>query len=102
MEQATFVINVLEDWARRSIEYENKVWLRNNVETLKITVSEQDCEASIYDIKSLIGQKDIMVIQKGKEIKSKYEFKHRKEALLIIDIPLTGNCVFQYFPKRWK
>ena len=100
MEQATFVIDVLEDWYRRSIEYENKVWLRNNIKKLNIIVSEQDCEASIHDIKALLGEKDIIVIQKGKEIKSKSEFKSRKEALLIMGLPLGGNCVFRYFPKR--
>ena len=101
MEQATFVIDVLEDWYRRSIEYENKVWLRNNVEALSIIASEQDCEASVYDIKALLGEKDVIVVQNGKELKAKSEFKRRKEALLVIGLPCGGNCVFQYFPKRW-
>ena len=99
MENATYVINVLEDSNRRSIEYENKVWLRNNVDAMDIKVSEQDCNVSVYDIKSLFEEKDIIVIQNGKEIKSKAEFNRKKEALLIMmNLPLMGNMVFQYFP----
>lgn len=98
MEKATYVIDVLENFNRRSIEYENKVWLRNNVETLNITVSKQDCDVSVYDIKALLGENDVIVIQNGKELKDKREFSRKKEALLVIGLPCGGNCVCRYCP----
>ena len=102
MEQATYVINVLEDSNRRSIEYENKVWLRNNVDDMNIRVSEEDCNVKLQDVKEAFYEKDAIVVQNGERVKSKSDFKPRTEALVILNVAFGRNMVFQYFPKKKK
>lgn len=50
MDQTTRVIQVLDDSNKRSIEYQNRFWLRQNVEKLHIRVCVEDCGADTFDI----------------------------------------------------
>ena len=50
MNQTIWVVQVLDDSNNRSIEYQNRLWLRQNVEKLHIRVCVEDCVANIFDI----------------------------------------------------
>ncbi len=100
MEHATWVIKVLEDSNRRSIEYENKTWLRNNVDDMNICVSVEDCNVNLHEINEAFDAKNVIVIQNGEKVKSKSDFKPKTEALVIIGI--GHNMVYQYFPEETK
>ena len=102
MDQATYVINALEDSNRRSIEYENKIWLRNNVDDMNIQVCIEDCNVEIQEIKESFYERGTIVVQNGQRVKTKSDFKPRKEALLILNVAFGRNCVFQYFPEKNK
>jgi len=102
MERATFVINVLEDSNRRSIEYENKRWLYDNVYDMNIRVHQDNCNVDIQKIREVFYEKGTIVIQNGEIIKTKSDFNSRKEALLVCIEGSGYNYVFQYFPKKKK
>ena len=100
MDHASWVIQVLDDAHQHSIEYANRVWLRNYVEDWNIQVCVEDCEASVFDIAEAWGNVHTDVIQDGDFIQFKNDFHPGKEALLItkasIDEPYM---VFLYTPK---
>ena len=100
MEHATFVINVLEDSNRRSIEYENKIWLRNNVDDMNIRVCIEDCNVELQEVEEAFDKKDAIVVQNGERVKCKSDFQTKTEALLILNFGFGHNQVFQYFPKK--
>lgn len=102
MQQTAWVIKVLEDSNRRSIEYENKSWLYYNGDEMHIQVKIEDCNVTLEELKESFEQKGTIVIQDGKKVKSKSDFNSRKEALLIRNVAFGRNYVFQYFPQRKK
>ena len=99
MDQTTWVIRVLEDSNRRSIEYENKFWLRRYVESMEIKVCVEDCNVDIANIEEAWEEKDTILVQKGKIVESKNDFNPKNEALLLLKRNY-GYVVFQYFPKE--
>ena len=102
MERDFYVINVLEDSNRRSIEYENKIWLRNNVYDMNIRVCIEDCNVELQEVEEAFDKKDAIVVQNGERVKSKSDFQPETEALLILHVGIGDNRVFQYFPKETK
>lgn len=71
MNQATWIIQVLDDSNNHSIEYSNRVWLRQNVERLHIHVCVEDCVATTSDIAKEWANKSTILIQEGKNIQDK-------------------------------
>ena len=105
MDHVSWVIKVLDDSRRKSIEYENRCWLYQNVEALNIVVCVEDCLADIFRIAQRWVDKNSefssMVIQEGKEIKNKNDFNFGKEALLITRFNTKKDAyVFLYSPKK--
>ena len=101
MDQTAWVMNVLDDSNRRSIEYANRFWLRQHVQEMNIRVCVEDCEVSIEELTERYGDEKYIFIQNGKEIKSKRHFNEEQEALML----LKGEnmyFVFLYTPKRTK
>ena len=97
-EQTAFVIQVLDDSNRRSIEYKNRVWLRQNVNNLGIRVCIEDCIADVFDIVEAWKKENSILIQDGEKVKSKGNFHPGKEALLLINYQ-SYYSVFLYSPK---
>ena len=100
MERAMQVTDVLEDSNRRSIEYENKMWLRNNVDDMDIWVCSKDCNVNLHQINEAFDGENGIVIQNGEKVKSKSDFQPKKEALLILNWEFGHNLIFQYFPEE--
>ena len=99
MDQTTWVIQVLDDSNNRSIEYQNRSWLRQNVEKLHIRVCVEDCVANTFDIAEEWAKEGSILIQEGKRIQFKADFHPGKEALLLINLKEDGYLVFLYSPK---
>lgn len=99
MDQTTWVIQVLDDSNNRSIEYQNRFWLRQNVERLHIHVCVEDCVADTFDIAEEWANKDSILIQEGKNIQFKGDFNPIKEALLLAKRK-DGYLIFRYSPKE--
>ena len=97
---ACWVIKVLEDSNRRSIEYENKRWLYYNADEMHILVRIEDCNVKLHEINYAFDAKKVMLVQNGEKFKSKSEFNPKKEALFIVDVGFGHNRVYQYFPKE--
>ena len=100
MNQTAWVIQVLDDSSNRSIEYQNRFWLRQNVEKLHIRVCVEDCVANTFDIADEWSKEGTILIQEGKEIQFKADFHPRKEALLLVNCKEDGYLVFLYSPKE--
>lgn len=105
MDHVSWVIKVLDDSRRKSIEYENRCWLYQNVEPLNIVVCIEDCLADIFLISRHWVDKNYelssMVIQGGKEIINKNDFNFREEALLITRYDTNEDAyVFLYSPEK--
>ncbi|MCI8486726.1 MAG: hypothetical protein HFJ20_06640 [Clostridia bacterium] len=100
MDQTTWVIQVLDDSNNRSIEYQNRSWLRQNVEKLHIRVCVEDCVANTFDIAEEWAKEGSILIQEGKRIQFKADFHPGKEALLLINLKEDGYLVFLYSPKE--
>ena len=105
MDHASWVVKVLDDSRRKSIEYENRCWLYQNVESLNIVVCIEDCLADIFRIARRWVDKNCefssMVIQGGKEIKNKNDFNFGKEALLITSSDTEAKAyVYLYSPEE--
>ena len=99
MSRTEWIIKVLEDSNRRSIEYENKNWIRKNAMDMNIRVCLEDCNADLSRIEKKAEDKFSFLIQKGKKVRYDSEFKPEEEALLLV----KEECiyyVFQYFPKK--
>ena len=99
MNQTTWVIQVLDDSYNRSIEYQNRFWLRQNVEKLHIRVCVEACVANTFDIAEKWSQKGTILVQEGKKIHFKTDFHPAKEAWLLIKHE-DGYLVFLYSPKE--
>lgn len=102
MDQTSWVIQVLDDSRRRSIEYENRLWLRQNVEKMNLRVCVEDCEVDTFRIAKAWEEEGTMLIQEGKRIQFQGDFHPGKEALLILR-PYPSNppnIVFLYSPKE--
>ena len=100
MDQTTWVIQVLDDSNNRSIEYQNRSWLRQNVEKLHIRVCVEDCVANTFDIAEEWAKEGSILIQEGKRLQFKADFHPGKEALLLINLKEDGYLVFLYSPKE--
>ena len=102
MNQTSWVIQVLDDSNRRSIEYENRFWLRKNVKKLGLHVCVEDCGIDTFGIAKAWGEDGTMLIQDGKWIQCKADFHPGKEALLVRKFYSSNpqNLVFLYSPKE--
>lgn len=99
MDQTTWVIQVLDDAYNRSIEYQNRFWLRQNVEKLHIHVCVEFCVANTFDIAEEWGKEGTILIQEGQNIQFKADFHPGKEALLLVKSE-EGYRIFLYTPKE--
>lgn len=99
MDRTAWVIQVLDDSSNRSIEYQNRLWLRQNVEKLHIRVCVEDCVANTFDIAEEWKNKGRILIQEGKNIHFKADFHPGKEALLLSKRE-DSYLVFLYSPKE--
>ena len=102
MVQSTWVINVLDDSNRRSIEYGNRLWLRENVEKMNIRVCAEDCEVGFLNIASRMDEEGTILIQHGEQVgtrESGRAFWQSEEALLLVKME-DGYLVFLYLPKE--
>ena len=100
MNQTAWVIRVLDDSRSRSIEYHNRLWLRQNVEKLHIRVCIQDCAVNTFDIAEEWDNKGTILIQDGKKVEEKEDFHPGKEAILLVNHMECGYLVFLYSPKE--
>ncbi len=100
MNQTEWVIRVLDDSNNRNIEYQNRFWLRQNVEKLHIRVCFEDCVANTFDIADEWSKEGTILIQEGKAIHFKADFHPGKEALLLVNRNEDGYLVFLYSPKE--
>ncbi len=101
MNQTSWVIQVLDDSLGRSIEYQNRLWLRQNVEKLHIRVCIEDCVADTFDIAEEWAKDTTILIQEGKYVRFKNDFHPGKEALLLVKYKSEdAYLVFLYSPKE--
>lgn len=100
MNHTTWVIQVLDDSGKRSIEYQNRFWLRQNVDKLHILVYVEDCVVNTFDIAEEWANEGTILIQEGKEIHFKDDFHPGKEALLLVNRKEDGYVVYLYSPKE--
>ena len=100
--QTTWLIQVLDDSKRRSIEYENRLWLRQNVSRLYLRVYVEDCNVYISQIAKYWSKQDTSLIQDGKRVYLGDNFNPKKEALLIVNLgsEIPDYYVFLYSPKE--
>ena len=99
MSRTEWVIKVLEDSNRRSIEYENKNWICKNSMDMNIRVCIEDCNADLSRIEKNVKVKDNLLVQEGKVVRYDSEFDPEKEALLLVKDKYI-YYIFQYFPKK--
>lgn len=90
-----WVIKVLDDSRRKSIEYENRRWLMENVEDLNVHVCAENCLCSVFGIVRNSDKEGSIVIQDGKDIG--LSFNPCKEALSLVKHD-NGYLVFLYSP----
>jgi hypothetical protein len=101
MDQTTWVIQVLDDSNNRSIEYQNRSWLRQNIEKLNIRVCVEDCVIDTFGIAEEWANDGSILIQGGKSIQFKADFHPGKEALQLIRRQSENDyLVFLYSPKE--
>ena len=105
MDQTSWVIQVLDDSHKRSIEYQNRFWLRQNVKKLHISILAEDCVANTFDIAEKWEEIGTILIQEGKKVQIKNDFHPGKEALLLVkdkseNAYLNAYLVFLYSPKE--
>lgn len=94
-----WVIRVLDDSRRKSIEYENRRWLIENIEELNVHVCVENCLCNVFGIARHWDEKDNILIQDGKNIYFMNHFNPSKEALSLIRHD-DGYLVFLYSPKE--
>ena len=100
MNQTSQVVRVLNDSQNKSIEYQNMLWLRQNVEKLHIHVCVEDCVVNTFDIAEKWAEESTILIQEGKKIQFKNDFNPGKEALLLVKGSEDFYFVFLYSPKE--
>lgn len=99
MSRTEWVIKALEDSNRRSIEYENKNWIRKNAMDMNIRACVENCNVDLSCIEKRVKAKDTFLVQEGKKVEYNSGFNPEKEALLLIKDEYI-YYVFQYFPKK--
>ncbi len=102
MNHTSWVIKVLDDSDKRNVEYENRRWLEQNVEKMKITVLEERPIASIFDVASVRKNNEAILIQEGKKVEF-YNMRLGMQALLLISYDDKKDfkyLVFKYSPKQ--
>ncbi|MCI8344847.1 MAG: hypothetical protein HFJ42_02560 [Clostridia bacterium] len=92
-----WVIKVLDDSRRKSIEYENRCWLMKNVHDLNVHVCVENCLCSVFGIVRSFDKEGTLLIQDGKDIG--FSFNPCKEALSLVK-DNNGYRVFLYSPKE--
>lgn len=100
MDHTQWVIQVLDDSNNRSIEYNNRFWLRKNVTSLLINVCVEDCSIDVFGIAEKWKKTDSILIQNGEKITKKSDFHPGKEALLVYKANDKDYFVFLYTPKK--
>ena len=99
MSRTEWVIKVLEDSTRRSIEYEIKNWIRKYAMDMNIRACVEDCNVDLSSIEKKVKAEDTFLVQEGKKVEYDNGFNPEKEALLLIKDEYIYH-VFQYFPKK--
>ncbi len=94
-----WVIRVLDDSRRKSIEYENRRWLMENIEELNVCVCVENCLCDVFSIVKNWNKEGNILIQDGKNVQFKNDFNPCKEALSLIRHD-DGYLVFLYSPKE--
>lgn len=101
MSRAAILIDALDDSKQRSIQYENRVWLRENVEKFDIYLHGYGkcCLTTIWDIAEEWKKEDTILIQNGAKVEKQEEFLVNKEALLLVKrTNNSGYHVLLYSP----
>ncbi len=93
------VIQVLDDSRRKSIEYENRCWLKENIKELNICVCVENCLCDVFTIVRNWNNDGSILIQDGKNVQFKNYFNPCKEALSLIRLN-NEYIVFLYSPKE--
>lgn len=99
MSRTEWVIKVLEDSNRRSIGYENKMWIRKNAMDMNIRACVENCNVDLHGIEENVKFKGTLLIQEGKKVEFDSGFNPEDEALLLIKDGYIYH-VYQYFPKK--
>ena len=94
-----WVIRVLDDSHRKSINYENRRWLMKNIEKLDVRVCVEDCVSDVFTIVRNWNNDGSILIQDGKNVQFKNYFNPCKEALSLIRLN-NEYIVFLYSPKE--
>ena len=100
LRKTTYVINCFDDVHQKSIDYKNRLWLRNHVVELNIRVSKENC---ILDDQQILlhefSMEGRMVIQDGQQVAMQDELNLEKEAILLILHEGVGFDAYLYAPK---
>ena len=99
IEQTAFVIWTLDDSIGKSMDYKNRLWLRENVNRLNIQVSVKDRNVNLFTIVRDWHKKYTFVIQDGKKVENERDFDFKKEALFLFQHKANYCTVFLYYPK---
>ena len=99
IEQTAFVIWTLDDSIGKSMDYKNRLWLRENVNRLNIQVSVKDRNVNLFTIARDWRKEGHFVIQDGKKVENERDFDFKKEALFLIQYKTNYCTVFLYYPK---
>ena len=99
MDRTNWLINVLDDSNRRSIKYENRLWLRQNVRKMNLTVCPEDCQVNLSQVAESYATRNAIIIQDGKKIFSATKFLMLKEALVVVEKG-GEHLVFLYYPEE--
>ena len=101
MNQTVWVIQVLDDSKCKSIEYKNRIWLRQHVKELNIRVCVEDCNVDTFEIADAWKLDDTIFIQNGNHLRHKSDFHPGKEGLLLVrDNDRKCYWAYLYLPKE--
>ena len=107
LERTFWVINVLDDAEKKSIEYANRLWLRKNIAEHKINICVEDSMvSSIEDIKKYLSSAGSFIIQSGEKFWVKQmdkKFDESKEAIVcwrVKDNEYFNYYAFLYRPEK--
>ena len=96
---ATWVIRQLDNSKGGSIEYNNHVWLKNNVNKKHIVVTIESIRVNIFEVVRKYCMEGSILVQNGEEIKSKETFRPEHEALLLTKLIYSkGYIAYLYLP----
>lgn len=105
MDRTNFVINALDDLERKSIEYENRFWLRKNVNKLQISISIESGLIDAYWISRWLNEGEVeFFVQNGIKIlpKDKGQLNFDEEFLVLVSSVFENvkMLAFLYRPKK--